>query len=594
MAAPSSPGARDEARVPGDTETDDSWGLGDMPAHRQTDVYLIHEVCWHRLLEHFGPDELHLGSLFEALELLPYTPGQSHHAFTPGGHPSFHSTFEDQEIRRDGRFGLPALEELMRFPRDPPLPASCITPRRRASHRRRTGRDGFQRLPLEIIEAIAILLPTRDILHLRCASRGFVGIFSSRAFWKTRFEINAERGFLLPVLRNYFERKGRRRRQEEEGEIDWRLLYHCTCKLGCSWGFRLEIGTWEALRWVRDTALALHSGRPRPLDFRGMGLHHYDNTLVRGTYREVVEIHAPVCQVAVSVLQETAKPSITGLDFFFKDGSRAMLGYSCPEAREIHGETQWKQMGMPNPYFYPGVRVTIDIESFHGFSVSRDVAGGVTGFLILPGMDYSVGYLDTVKRFAVGDYIEPRPYHPFYSSLDEVYQVTAVSDVGIQPYEQVVDNFWLNVFQNYFPLQGRYGVERESYTNPQGRFTANVLLTRIMGNALQKVVIVEAKRFPRNTLPGWEQRFSWRPLQNQLRDRLTGVRTTSGTQHTLYGIAAVGDRVRFFQLPEDSGQLVPFGLDPQSPPPEARTLSIHRDQNEIDWLIRSIRSIFEQ
>ncbi|RAH47702.1 F-box protein [Aspergillus brunneoviolaceus CBS 621.78] len=346
MAAPSSPGAHGAARVPKDTETDDSWGSGDVPAHRQTDVYLIHEVCWHRLLEHFGPDELHLGSLFEALELLPYTPGHSHHAFTPGGHPSFHSTFEDQEIRRDGRFGLPALEELMRFPRDPPLPASCITPRRRASHRHRTGRDGFQRLPLEIIEAIAILLPTRDVLHLRCASRGF---------------------------------------------------------RGCSWGFRLEIGTWEALRWVRDTALALHSGRPRPLDFRGMGLHHYDNTLVRGTYREVVEIHAPVCQVAVSVLQETAKPSVTGLDFFFKDGSRAMLGYSCPEAREIHGETQWKQMGMPNPYFYPGVRVTIDIESFHGFSVSRDVAGGVTGVLILPGMDYSVGYLDTVERFAVGD-----------------------------------------------------------------------------------------------------------------------------------------------------------------------------------------------
>ncbi|RAK77265.1 uncharacterized protein BO72DRAFT_377965 [Aspergillus fijiensis CBS 313.89] len=385
-AAPSSPEAHDEARIPGDTETDDSWRSDDVPAHRQTDVYLIHEVCWHRLLEHFGPDELHLGSLFEALELSPYTPGHSHYAFTPDSHPSFWSTLQDQEIRREGRFGLPALEELMRFPTDPPRPAPYITKRRR--------------------------------------------IFSSRAFWKTRFEINGERGFLLPVLRNYFERKRKRRGQEEEGEIDWRLLYHCTCKLGCGWGFRLEIGTWEALRWVRDTALALRSERPRPLDFRGMGLHHYDNTLVRGTYREVVEIHAPVCQVAVSVLQETAGPSVTGLEFFFKDGSRAMLGYSCPEAREIHGETQWKQVGMPNPYFYPGVRVTIDIESFHGFSVRNHVAGGVAGVLILPGMGYSVGYLDTVERFSVGDYnLSPQPYYPAYSCLDEVYQVTAVSDV---------------------------------------------------------------------------------------------------------------------------------------------------------------------
>ncbi|RAH64503.1 uncharacterized protein BO66DRAFT_463998, partial [Aspergillus aculeatinus CBS 121060] len=241
-AAPSSPGAHDEARNPRDTETDDSWRSGDVPAHRQTDVYLIHEVCWHRLLEHFGPDELHLGSLFEALELSPYTPGHSHCAFTPDSHPSFWSTFEDQEIRREGRFGLPALEELMRFPTDPPLPAPYITKRRRASHRRRTGRDGFQCLPLEIIEAIAILLPTRDVLHLRCASRGFVGIFSSRAFWKTRFEINGERGFLLPVLRNYFERKRRRRGQEEEG----RSTGGCSTTAPVSWavlgGFAWRLG----------------------------------------------------------------------------------------------------------------------------------------------------------------------------------------------------------------------------------------------------------------------------------------------------------------------------------------------------------------
>ncbi|PYH77448.1 hypothetical protein BO82DRAFT_255528, partial [Aspergillus uvarum CBS 121591] len=116
------------------------------------------------------------------------------------------------------------------------------------------------------------------------------------------------------------------------------------------------------------------------------------------------------------------------------------------------------------------------------------------------------------------------------------------------PYEQAVDNFWLNVFQNYFPLQSRYGVERESYTNRQGRFTANVLLTRIMGNELQKVVIVEAKRFPPNPRPGWEQSYRWRQLENQLQNRLAGVRTASRTQHTLYGIAAVGDKVRFYQL----------------------------------------------
>ncbi|PYI28882.1 hypothetical protein BP00DRAFT_497058 [Aspergillus indologenus CBS 114.80] len=450
-----------EGRIPGDTETDDSWGLGDVPAHRQTDVYLIHDLCWHRLLGHFGPGELHLGSLFEALELLPYTPGYSHRTLRSNSPLFLRTTFEHQDIRREGRFALPVLEELMRLGRDPPPSAPSTTRRRRTSHRRRPGRDGFQRLPLEIIEDIAILLPTRDVLYLRCASRGFVAIFSSRTFWKTRFEINSERGFLLPVLRNYFERRGGR---QAEREMDWRLLYHCTCKLSCSWGFRLEIGTWAVLRWIRDTAMALHAGRPRPLDFRGMGLYHYDNSLERGTYREVVEIHAPVRQIAVSVMHETARPSVTGLEFFFEDGSRAMLGYSCRGAREIHGETRWKHKDMPNPYFYPGVRVTIDIENFHGFSVGRDESS-VCGVMILPGMGYGVGSFDTLERFAVGDYIQPRPYHPCYSSVDEVYQVTAVSDSqkiidlgvlgsGRRRLNQISEERWQEVF-NWLKEEGK-------------------------------------------------------------------------------------------------------------------------------------------
>ncbi|PYI28883.1 hypothetical protein BP00DRAFT_417742 [Aspergillus indologenus CBS 114.80] len=160
------------------------------------------------------------------------------------------------------------------------------------------------------------------------------------------------------------------------------------------------------------------------------------------------------------------------------------------------------------------------------------------------------------------------------------------------PYEQAVDNFWLNVFQNYFPLHSGYGVERESYTNRQARFTANVLLTRIMGNALQKTIILEAKRFPRDAPAGWEQSYRWERLENQLQNRLTGVRTASGAQHTLYGIAAVGDRVRFYQLRRNSNQMVPFSTDPQNPPSEARILSIHRDQNLIDWWMRIIRSNF--
>ncbi|RAH64504.1 uncharacterized protein BO66DRAFT_336046 [Aspergillus aculeatinus CBS 121060] len=163
---------------------------------------------------------------------------------------------------------------------------------------------------------------------------------------------------------------------------------------------------------------------------------------------------------------------------------------------------------------------------------------------------------------------------------------------GPQPYELAVDNFWLNVLRHYFPLLNNYSVERESYTYQRRRYMANVVVARLGNNRLQKVVIDEGKRFPSDTQPGWEQRYRWTQLKSQLRRSLTGARRSSRTQSTMYGIAAVGDRVRFYQLQQGSNRMAPFVADPQNPPLEAPILSIHGDRNMIDQLIRMIRTDF--
>ncbi|KAM0437504.1 hypothetical protein ACHAPT_001868 [Fusarium lateritium] len=73
------------------------------------------------------------------------------------------------------------------------------------------GHDPFARLPEELIEMIAILLPTLDFLEARYASRAFWPIFHVSNFWASRFNMLDERSWL-------FEAKTSRFR-------DWRGLY---------------------------------------------------------------------------------------------------------------------------------------------------------------------------------------------------------------------------------------------------------------------------------------------------------------------------------------------------------------------------------
>ncbi|GKZ26674.1 hypothetical protein AbraCBS73388_002925 [Aspergillus brasiliensis] len=287
-----------------------------MPEHDQTDLYVFHEPCWQRLVKHFSPHEFDVGYVFEALEYLPLPFIRGIDESTPLRlHAPYMWEAVDEGFESQPEFAN--LNDLVRSAKPPPKPWRPAMPSSPIVA------DNFRRLPLEIIEMIAVLLSTQDVLYLRQVSRGVAPIFGSLTFWKTRFDLNGERGFLWPVVRDLI--------STEKGHgFDWRLLYHCTCHLDCSHWFRLELKSWESLRWLRDTALALASGRPRPLDYRGDALHYYHNAMIGDTHLEVVDINSRVLRIAVSAHEDCGPHEhhgfvcITGLEFFFEDRPKVM------------------------------------------------------------------------------------------------------------------------------------------------------------------------------------------------------------------------------------------------------------------------------
>ncbi|KAB8230789.1 F-box domain protein [Aspergillus alliaceus] len=223
-----------------DDEETERWGVGLVLSHRKTDLYFIHDLYWHHLWDHFGPGEFHLGSLYGALERLPTV-----QRYDLGGYPKL-----EKYTVPNGQFNLPNIEELMRFARRPSKAA-------RHCH------NGHNLL---IIEDIATLL---------------------WRIWRTRFNINTERRFLLPVVRR-FTKPG------HQLEINWSLLYHSSCKLNCSGWFSLD----------------------------------------RNTHIESVEITPYLRKVAISAHQGTGEVSITGMEIIFHDQLSIMLGYATPGVKE--------------------------------------------------------------------------------------------------------------------------------------------------------------------------------------------------------------------------------------------------------------------
>lgn len=354
-----------------DTVGDDYITLS-LPWRCTDNLVFFHELCWERLEDHFNPGEIKLGTLRWIL-LCSLRRCRDSLRYVSGG---------VRDLPTEPPFYQPSLEQLLRrgvrIPDRTPEVAAQFAHGRNAT-------DPFTVLPLEIKEIVAEQLSTRDILALRAVSRAMEGIFFSSRFWRTRFEINGERGFLYRAVRGASRGTG--------DSIDWQHLYHSTSTLPWNDEFDRMLEMWENFRWIRDTCLSQNRGQTPPLDFQGRALQHYHNTRWEGTKVETVDIPPKLATIGVSILANGEDIVITGLEFYSEDGSSKSLGYKTPGAktrtetemasriqhRHLSGYSSMSGNMDPHPLqdFYrpPGFHVLMDARSLGGFEITRTPNG---------------------------------------------------------------------------------------------------------------------------------------------------------------------------------------------------------------------------
>lgn len=188
--------------------------------------FIFHDACWELLEKVFHPSPVPLSRLFDVCESLPFpllSVGISWGHDYGGAsivdnehHFPFEGRFSDREymdpdpvLSANPYEAEEAHRLLIEAPEEPPSPKGPT------SNATVPERDSFHALPEELRSAIAICLPTLDVLNLRLASHSFWTIFNSQQFWASRFKHKSDRSWLFES------QDGARLR-------DWRWLYHRT------------------------------------------------------------------------------------------------------------------------------------------------------------------------------------------------------------------------------------------------------------------------------------------------------------------------------------------------------------------------------
>ncbi|KUL81369.1 hypothetical protein ZTR_09675 [Talaromyces verruculosus] len=108
---------------------------------------------------------------------------------------------------------------------------------------------------------------------------------------------------------------------------------------------------------------------------------------------------------------------------------------------------------------------------------------------------------------------------------------------------------------------------------------------------LKTVLIAEAKRFPPNRGVLWYEdvtKKQWTNPQGQLENYMVEARDKDKWQHIMYGIVAIGDRVRFLQLQPDSQKLEEYESEVLSGENDKTSLLIRDDNLLLEKVLREI------
>ncbi|KAH0544334.1 hypothetical protein FGG08_001475 [Glutinoglossum americanum] len=204
--------------------------------------FVLHDACWRLLQNALEPNNIPFERLIGVCRSLPFPLrgigvcwGHDY-----GGLTFFddqdHYPWEDRLVERCG--SSETLQYAKEDPYDiPEIPGLLMMRSQKPPHlvSNTQGRDCFSVLPWEILEAIAISLPTGDALNLRRASKAFLPILTSQTFWASRFEAQHDRDFI-------FEKRNNRESR------DWITLYRITNRAHSPPGLKNRRRVWGLIR----------------------------------------------------------------------------------------------------------------------------------------------------------------------------------------------------------------------------------------------------------------------------------------------------------------------------------------------------------
>ncbi|KAF6805502.1 F-box domain-containing protein [Colletotrichum musicola] len=190
--------------------------------------FVFHEACWDLLEKASHPIPVPVTRLFDICKSLPFpllfsglSWGHDHRGLVdiddehhfPWEEDRFTDSMylEPDPVRGENPYDVPEVRiVLTEATGRPPSPGPTIPVATMPEE------HGFITLPLELRCAIAIYLPTSDVLNLHLASRAFWAILDNQRFWASRFGDVSERSWLFEVWDDVSESR------------DWRWLCHRT------------------------------------------------------------------------------------------------------------------------------------------------------------------------------------------------------------------------------------------------------------------------------------------------------------------------------------------------------------------------------
>ena len=317
--------------------------------------FAVHDACWRLLQAALDPQPVPLVRLFRLCKSLPSLTREreklswSHNYYTMG--------IRDFILDPDP-YDVPEISQLLALQRG--------ETESRVLRSSWESRDCFMRIPLEIREAIAAVMPTRDALNLGLASRSFTNIVTSQMFWASRFAPGGERDFIIET--------------KSKQVTDWKQLYQSTGVHYAPPALLHRMQIWKLILYINEL-LELRPESVESCVARTLQLHDDENSNLQ--WRQVMcdvkkrgekylQSFSEGC-CALGQARAIVSPSLSRIAFSVIPGATEDLTDYVAGLRLINTEDRDQQIGFRAVAKEQSFAVTAD--ALRGFNVSINRRG---------------------------------------------------------------------------------------------------------------------------------------------------------------------------------------------------------------------------